>query len=79
MNSKNSKMPDPHRLKLNLSDKISLNKSDKFVVLSNLTIQLEKYTWKNIKNSYRNNKFKIPVHAWNDKFELPDGSILSRY
>ena len=38
MNSKNSKTPDPHRLKLNLSDKISLNESDKFVVLSNLSI-----------------------------------------
>ena len=26
------------------------------------------------KNSYNNNKFKISAPAWNDKFELPDGS-----
>ena len=30
--------------------------------------------WKNIKSSYNNNKFKISVPTWNDKFELPDGS-----
>ena len=29
MNSKNSKKFDPHRLILNLTDKISLNRSDK--------------------------------------------------
>ena len=37
--------------------------------LSNLSIY---YTWKNI-SSY-NNKFKISAPAWNDKFELTDGS-----
>ena len=26
------------------------------------------------KSSYNNNKFKISTPAWNDKFELPDGS-----
>ena len=30
--------------------------------------------WKNIKNSYNNNKFKKSVPTWNDKFELPDKS-----
>ena len=29
MNSKNSKIFDPHRLILNLTDKINLNRSDK--------------------------------------------------
>ena len=38
--------------------------------LSNLSIY---YTWKNIKSSC-NNKFKISAPAWNDKFELTDGS-----
>ena len=28
----------------------------------------------NIKSTYNNNKFKIPAPAWNDEFELPDGS-----
>ena len=29
---------------------------------------------KNIKKSYKNNKFKISASTWNDKFELPDRS-----
>ena len=56
MNSKNSKTSDPHRLLLNLSGKINLKRRDKFVNLSNLNIC---YTWKNIKMSYKSNKFKI--------------------
>ena len=56
MNSRNSKTSDPHRLLLNLSHKINLKRSDKYVALSNLSIY---YTWKNIKKSYKNNKFKI--------------------
>ena len=43
MNSKNSKISDSHRLFLNLTDKINLKRSDKYVVLSNLSIS---YTWK---------------------------------
>ena len=66
LNSKNS---DPHRLFLNLKDETILNKIDKYVALSNLSIY---YTWKNIKKSYRNNKLKISTLTWNDKFELPD-------
>ena len=33
MNSKNSKTPDPYRLLLNLTDKINLKRSDKYVTL----------------------------------------------
>ena len=29
---------------------------------------------KNIKSAYNNNKFKISAPAWEDKFDLPDGS-----
>ena len=43
MNSENSKTSDPHRLSLNLSDKISLKSEDEYVALSNLSIY---YTWK---------------------------------
>ena len=43
MNSKNSKTSDPHRLLLKSEDKL---KSDKYVVLSSLSIY---YTWKNVK------------------------------
>ena len=38
MNSKNSKTFDSHRLLLNLSDKINLKRSDKYVALSNISI-----------------------------------------
>ena len=47
MNSGNSKRSDPHRLLLNLPDKINLKRGDKYVVLSNLSICC---TWKNFKN-----------------------------
>ena len=46
MNSKTSKTSDPHRLLLNLKDKIDLRRKDKYIALSNLSIY---YTWKNIK------------------------------
>ena len=31
-------------------------------------------TWKNVKSSYNNNKFKISAPTWSEEFELPDGS-----
>ena len=43
------KTSEPRRLLLNLSDKISLKRSGKYVALGNLSIF---YTWKNIKISY---------------------------
>ena len=43
----------------------------KYNALSNLSIH---YAWKNIKKSYKNNKFKISAPTWNEEFELPDGS-----
>ena len=70
MNSENSKTSDTHRLLLNLTDKINLKGSEKYVALSNLSIY---YTWK-IYKSYKNNKFKISAPTWNEEFELPDGS-----
>ena len=41
------------------------------MALANLSIY---YTWKNIKSAYNNNKFKMSAPAWNDEFDLPDGS-----
>ena len=32
------------------------------------------YTWKKIKSSYNNNRFKISAPTWNEEFELPGGS-----
>ena len=37
-NSENSKTSEPYRLLLNLEDKISLKRCDKFVALSNLSM-----------------------------------------
>ena len=54
MNSENSKTSKPHVLILNLTDEIHLRRGEKSIALSNLSIC---YTWKNIKNSYSNNKF----------------------
>ena len=71
MNSKDSNTSDLHILLLNLTDKIDLRRKDKYIALSNLSIY---YTWKNIKKSYKNNKFKISAPTWNEEFELPDGS-----
>ena len=70
MNSENSKTSKPHLLILKLTNKLDLKMGEKVIALSNLSIY---YTWKNIKSSYNNNKFKISAPTWNDKFELPDG------
>ena len=71
MNSEKSKRSNPDRLLLNLSNKINLKRSDKYVALSNLSIY---YTWENIKKLYKSNEFKISAPTWNEEFELPDGS-----
>ena len=34
------------------------------------------YTWKNIKKSYKKNKFKVSAPTRNEKFDMLDGSIL---
>ena len=74
MKSENSKTYDPHRLILNLTVNIKLKRIAKYVALSNLSIC---YTWKIMKKLYENNKFKMSVSKWDDKFELPDGSYLT--
>ena len=71
MNSENSKTSKPRVLILNLTDKIDLRRSEKNIALSNLSIY---YTWKNIKESCNNNKFRRLAPAWNKELELPDGS-----
>ena len=38
MNFKNSKTSDPYRQLLNLSDKINLRRSDKYVALSTISL-----------------------------------------
>ena len=71
MDSENSRTSEYHVLVLKLTNKLDLRRGQKTVVLSNLSIY---YTWKNIKSSYNNNKFKISAPTWSEEFELPDGS-----
>ena len=73
MNSENSKTPKPHVLVLKLTNKLDLRIGEKAIALSNLSIY---YTWKNMKSSYNNNKFKIFAPTWNDELKLPDGSYF---
>ena len=56
MNSENSRTSEPHILILKLTDKLDLRTGKMVIALSNRSIY---YTWKNIKRSYNNNKFKI--------------------
>ena len=71
MNSKNSKTNEPNRFKYDLIDKLDLKNLNKNMASGNLSIY---YTWKNIKSTYNNNKFKISAPTWNKAFDLPDGS-----
>ena len=71
MNSENSKTSENNVLVLKLTDKLDLRRGQKTIALSNLSIY---YTWKNVKSSYNNNKFKISAPTWSEEFELPDGS-----
>ena len=71
MNSKNSKTSEPYKFKYDLIDKLDLRNPNKNMALANLSIY---YTWKNVKSTYNNNKFKISAPTWNETFDLPDGS-----
>ena len=71
MNTKNSKTNESHRFKYNLIDKLNLKNPNKNMALANLSIY---DTWKNVKTTYKNNKFKISAPTWSQKFDLPDGS-----
>ena len=71
MNTENSKTSEPHRFKLNLTEKLNLKNSNKNMALANLSSY---YTWKNMKSEYNNNKYKISVPTRNYQFDLTDGS-----
>ena len=71
MNTKNSKTNELNRFKYDLMDKLDLKNPNKNMALGNLSIY---YTWKNVKSTCNNNKFKISAPKWNETFDLPDGS-----
>ena len=74
MNSENSKTSELYVLILMLTDELDLRRrSEKSIALSNLRIY---YTWKNIKNSYNNNIFRISAPTLNDnriRFKIKTG------
>ena len=70
MDTENSKTTDSNRFRLYFTNKLDL-RGNKTVSLSYLSIY---YTWKNIKEEYKNNKFKLSGRTWDETFDLPDGS-----
>ena len=73
VNSENRRTSD---IILKLTDELDLRRGQKSFALPNLSIY---YTWKNIKSSYNNNKFKISAPIWSDEFELPRIIFNIRY
>ena len=71
MNMENSKANEPQKFVLNLSHRFDLISSNKHVALQNLSIY---YSWKNIRQQYKNNKLKVTTPTWNNGFKLPDGT-----
>ena len=63
MNTENSKTSEPHRFKLDLTDKLNLKNPNKNMALANLIIY---QTQENIKSEYNNNKFRTSGPTWND-------------
>ena len=70
MNSENSKTSEPHRFRVDLTDKFNLKDPKKKMALASLSVY---YIWKSIKSEYDNKKFKIARPTWNDAFDLPNG------
>ena len=66
MNTANSKTSEPNKFVYNFTDKLNLKNPNKNIALANLSMY---YTWKNVKSSYNNNKFKISAPTWNDTFD----------
>ena len=54
-------------------DKIDLRGKDKYIAFSNLSIY---YKWKNLRKSYKNNKFTTSAPTCNEEFELTVGSYF---
>ena len=52
MNRENSKTNEPHKLVLNLPQRLEFRSSNKYVALQNLSIY---YKWRNRKKQYENN------------------------
>ena len=56
MNTENSKTNEPRKFVDNLLQRLGLRRLDKDVAMQNLSIY---YTWKSIRQQYKNNKLRI--------------------
>ena len=72
MNTENSKTNESHKFFLSFPQRLDLRSPDKCVTLQNLSIY---YTWKNIRQQYKNNKLEIIAPTQKIELELPDGSF----
>ena len=70
MNTKNGKTTDSNRFRLYFTDKLDL-RGNKTIALANFSIH---YTWQNVKEEYKNNKFQLIGPTWDETFDLPNGS-----
>ena len=69
INTENSTTSESNKFMYQFTDKLNLKNPNKNIGMVNLSIY---YTWKNIKSTYNNNKFKISAPAWKDEFDLLD-------
>ena len=70
MNTKNNKTNEPRKFVHNLTQRLDLRSSSKHFALHNLPIY---YTWKNIRQQYKNSEHRIVASTWNDEFYQADG------
>ena len=56
ISTENSKTKELHQFLLLFTERLNLGSSNKYIALQNLSIY---YTWKNIRQLYKNNKLKI--------------------
>ena len=64
LKTENNKTNESQTFVLSLPQKLDLRSSVKNVALQNLSIY---YTWKNIRQLYKNNKLKIIAPTWNKR------------
>ena len=69
MNTTNSKTIESNRFTLYFTNKVDL-REQKTISLASLSIY---YSWQNVKNEYKNDKFKLSGPTWDLTFDLPNG------
>ena len=70
MINENSTARELQKFVLNLLQRLNLRSLNKHVALQNLS---NYYTWKNIRQQYKNNKLNMMASTQNDELELADG------